>query len=821
MALRLEDRLPITDIISQTPAPPGGGQWALFLRNHDELTLEMVTEEERLYMYHVYATDPMARLNLGIRRRLAPLLGDDRRRIELMNALLFSLPGTPIIYYGDEIGMGDNVYLGDRNGVRTPMQWDANRNAGFSDADPHRLVLPLIVSERFHHQTNNVASQQQSPNSLLNWMRRRIALRRLHPVFGRGDMTIVDCPNRAIFAFVRCWREERMLVLANLSRFVQHGSLDLSQYADLVPIEIFGRNRFPGIDGARYPVMLGPHEAMWLKLTDPAELDVQEPDWRQTVLNADESWSELFDQPRRADLEVALARYVEMALGAPGRRRAVIGAECVEILTDNNAPDAIRIVLVRADHTIGEPETFLMCLGCRSAESADALAPGSTPIAHVRTQYGTDVLVDVMQTPEGAAALLGAAASPERMRSEVGTLKVSSEHKTMLTLSSSDAHVVPTERPSANSMVQVAGRYVVKLYRQVESGTHPAAEIGEFLRRQGSSIVPPYVGAIEYTGRTRSGRQQATLGVIQEFVANDGEAWTHAVAAARQFVCAAAVSPPVLPRSTTTDFAYFFDDGEDGATDGAACEALASYGRFVNRLGGTVADLHKTLASVRSDPAFTPEPFTPIARRSLYQRIRTRVVSVTGRIAGASEGLSDSSSADITALLERREHLLQRVAGILSVSDAGQRIRCHGNLHLGQVLHIGDDLRIIDFGGEPGRPVFERRLKASPLQDVISLMRSFRYAAADAFNESGADELEHAWSYACLWGDMAATQLMASYLKQMRDVGLLPPDADARRALAAALWIERAVHELDIEFKGRPHRVRLILSDLLACVRDA
>src|SRR5215218_6465747 len=252
MAIHTEDRFPIVDILAQTPPIPETCQWALFLRNHDELTLEMVTDEERLYMYRAYAQDPEARVNLGIRRRLAPLLGNDRRRIELLNALLCSLPGTPVIYYGDEIGMGDNIYLGDRNGVRTPMQWSDDRNAGFSGAHPQRLYLPLIVDHVFHHEAVHVEAQQQNPHSLLNWTRRLLALRRRHPAFGLGDLEILHPTNHAVLAFIRRHEDECLLVVANLSRFVQNVELDLRPYRDLVPIELFGRASFRPIGDEPY-----------------------------------------------------------------------------------------------------------------------------------------------------------------------------------------------------------------------------------------------------------------------------------------------------------------------------------------------------------------------------------------------------------------------------------------------------------------------------------------------------------------------------------------------------------------------------------------
>ena len=275
MALRMEDRFPILDILEQTPDLPANGQWALFLRNHDELTLEMVTDEERDYMYRVYAADPQARINLGIRRRLAPLLGNNRRRIELMNGLLFSLPGTPVLYYGDEIGMGDNVYVGDRNGVRTPMQWSSDRNAGFSSANRQQLYLPIVTDPEYHFEAVNVEAQQSNPHSLLWWMKRVIALRKKHPAFGRGSLTFLHPDNRRILAFVREYEGETILVVANLSRYAQWTELPLTDFEGRVPVELFGAVEFPRIGTDPYLISLGPHSFLWFRLAaDPVAAEV-------------------------------------------------------------------------------------------------------------------------------------------------------------------------------------------------------------------------------------------------------------------------------------------------------------------------------------------------------------------------------------------------------------------------------------------------------------------------------------------------------------------------------------------------------------------
>ncbi len=263
MALRMEDRFPIIDILAQTPPIPETCQWALFLRNHDELTLEMVTDEERDYMYRAYAHDPQMRVNLGIRRRLASLLGKDWNRIELMNALLFSLPGTPVLYYGDEIAMGDNIYLGDRNSVRTPMQWSADRNAGFSKASPHRLYLPIVIDPESHYEAFNVEAQQNNPHSMLWWMKRLIAMRKRYKAFGRGTLEFLYPENHRVLAFIRRYQDEIILVIANLSRFVQYAGLDLSAFRGTSPVELFGRAQLPPIGDAPYFLTLGPHAFYW------------------------------------------------------------------------------------------------------------------------------------------------------------------------------------------------------------------------------------------------------------------------------------------------------------------------------------------------------------------------------------------------------------------------------------------------------------------------------------------------------------------------------------------------------------------------------
>ncbi|MBY0231207.1 MAG: maltose alpha-D-glucosyltransferase, partial [Gemmataceae bacterium] len=310
MAVRQEDRFPILDILAQTPAIPDNCQWCVFLRNHDELTLEMVTDEERDYMYRAYASDRTARINLGIRRRLAPLLGNDRRRIELMNALLFSLPGTPVLYYGDEIGMGDNIYLGDRNGVRTPMQWSSDRNAGFSRGNPQSLYLPVVLDPEYRYEVVNVENQQNNPSSLLWWMKRLIAQRKQHQAFSRGAIEFLSPSNTRILAFIRRHGAERVLVVANLSRFVQHVELDLREHRGLVPDEMFGGSDFPAIGDGPYPLTLGPHAFYWLSLRPVPAADAASPDEALLPVLAEPTLAAAFVGPGRDRIEAALPAHL-------------------------------------------------------------------------------------------------------------------------------------------------------------------------------------------------------------------------------------------------------------------------------------------------------------------------------------------------------------------------------------------------------------------------------------------------------------------------------------------------------------------------------
>ncbi len=376
IAVQMEDRFPIVDTLAQTPPIPDICQWMLFLRNHDELTLEMVTEAERDYMYRVYARDPRARINLGIRRRLAPLMGNNRRKIELLNALLLSLPGAPIIYYGDELGMGDNIYLGDRNAVRTPMQWNANRNAGFSNAGPQQLFLPVVVDYEYHYETVNVETQHNNPNSLLSWMKRLIALRHSSTALGQGSIEMLYPKNDRVLAFIRRAGDERVLVAANLSAVPQYSELDLSSLEGQVPVELFGQGEFPRIGKEPYMLMFGAHAFYWFALKQAVanqrsesgdqRSDLRPPttdlSLRLPALEVHGDWEEVFEAPACRKLERLLPAFLRSRQWFGGKSRTIRTVEVGDVLPIRSPKvnAAVSVALLRVEYADGEPEGYLL-----------------------------------------------------------------------------------------------------------------------------------------------------------------------------------------------------------------------------------------------------------------------------------------------------------------------------------------------------------------------------------------------------------------------------------------------------------------------------
>ena len=812
MGIRQEDRFPIVDVLAQTPPIPEPSQWALFLRNHDELTLEMVTEEERLFMYHVYTQDPEARINLGIRRRLAPLLGNDRRKIELMNALLFSLPGTPVIYYGDEIGMGDNIFLGDRNGIRTPMQWSGERNAGFSSADPQRLYLPLIVDYEYHHQTVHVEAQQRNGHSLLSWTKRLIALRKRHRTFGRGTLEFRHPKNRSVLVFIRRWGDEAILVAANLSRFYQYVEVDLSGFEGMAPIELMGRNHFPPVGAAPYPLTLAPHGFLWLSLGSAPAPERDPSDHVPSDLPEleDDSWETLVTGKQRSALEEALPDYLRSRPWFTERRRLVLVASIVEAIPLVGRTTRFFLTLVRVEYAEREPDLYLVPVGWATGERAAAIQrahPGAVIArARVTGREGVEsaIVYDGTADPECARALLSVVAGRARATGANGHLNAvrTAAFRSVKSWKARTARAEVLAEELSNSTLLYGDTAVLKLFRNVAEGVHPDFAIGDFLTRRRFRHAPTVLGALEYRRRRC---EPVAVAVLQQFVPNDGDAWQHTLRMLRDYrrdVEGRSVPGPALSLSPSALL-----DASERELPAFAAEQLRLFLPGARLLGQRTGELHRNLGAAAGHPSLAPEPFSRLYQRSIYQSVRGLTCSVLETLRGRLPRLSAAWHPDAERVAAGEAALLARFRRLLDRRLTATRIACHGNYHLQQVLCTGDDFTIIDFEGEPSRPLFERRLKRTPLVDVVSMVRSFHYAARVALPAPEESE----WSL--FWRHWVTAAFLQAYFSTV-DRGLLPPGREDLHLLFEVILLERTLYELGHELDHRPDWVGIPLKDL-------
>jgi maltose alpha-D-glucosyltransferase / alpha-amylase len=822
MALRMEDRFPVIDILEQTPSIPDNCQWALFLRNHDELTLEMVTDEERDYMYRVYAQDPQMRINLGIRRRLAPLLGNHRRRIELMNGLLLSLPGSPVIYYGDEIGMGDNVYLGDRNGVRTPMQWSSDRNAGFSPANPQQLYLPVIIDPEYHFNAVNVEAQQNNSSSLLWWTRRLIAQRRRFAAFGRGDIEFLHPENRKILAFVRRFEDEIVLVVANLSRFVQCVDLDLSDFEGMVPVEVFGETEFPPVADRPYFLSIGPHSFYWLQLVRPSEreapIDATTFLARLRVLSARRQWMDIFDGPSKDALQSVLARYLPTRRWFGGKARSVKSARVRDALRLPGGSDAGIIVLAEVSYTEGDGDTYLLPLAFASGQRAQSLLEGNqhSVVARLRVEDGGEegILYEALAEPGFCGLLLDTMSQRRSRASAGGRLRVFATRalRRIRDEAPESLEPAPIRAEQSNTSVVYGERLILKLFRRLEPGVNPDLEIGRFLTEKGFPHVPQVVGALEYRP---GGDESTTLAVLHEYVANEGDAWAYTVDRVAHFFEKAMAAGAGI-ESTVPRPAHLLEIAQKEAPPGLS-RSIGNYIETARLLGRRTAELHLALASEPDDPRFSPEPFSKLYQRSLFQSMRSLTARVFRTLHASVGRLPEETRPRASDLLPRERSVIELFRRITGEKIAAKRLRCHGDYHLGQVLYTGRDFAIMDFEGEPARPVSERRIKRSPLRDVAGMIRSFHYAVYSvllSLDDRGLVRNEDRApmdQWADDWYGWVSAAFLRSYLESAEPGGFLPETPGELRVLLDALLLEKAIYELGYELNNRPGWVRIPL----------
>jgi maltose alpha-D-glucosyltransferase/alpha-amylase len=829
MAIRMEDRFPINDILQHTPLIPESCQWALFLRNHDELTLEMVTDEERDYMYRVYAYDTQARLNLGIRRRLAPLLNNDRKKIELMNGLLFSIPGTPMIYYGDEIGMGDNFYLGDRNGVRTPMQWSADRNAGFSRTNPQRLYLPVNIDPEYHYEAVNVEAQQNNPDSLLWWMKRLIAMRKRFKAFGRGSLEFLYPENRKVLAFVRRYEDETILVVANLSRSVQHTSLNLAEFGGRVPVEVFGQAEFPQIGETPYFFTLSPYAFYWFSLESrqPELIDLQTRPVEVSVpaFTLTGEWRDLYNRRTRPALEAALSGYIGQRRWFGSKARYTRSVEVEDAISMPYDTSVAHLVLVRIEYTEGEPETYLLPVTFATEERAVQVLTDMPQaiIAHLKLgRKGSEragVIYDALVEQGFRNALLKAMSRRRRFRGEKGELVTSNIPAVFRKIRESsqetlESTVLPGEQ--TNTSVVYADRFKLKLFRRLEEGVSPELEIGRFLtEKEPFPNAPPVAGVIEY--RNRRLREPVTLGILHGYVDNEGNGWDYSLDSLGHYFERVLAHPGAemsLPQGDS------FVDMSDDSLSPIAEETIGPYLVSAELLGQRTAELHMTLASAMDDPSFVPEPFSVTYQRSLYHGMRGSASQVLQLLRQYLNRLPDEVKVDARKVLGLEDVIMRRFQDLTSLRITGMRIRCHGDYHLGQVLYTGGDFVIIDFEGEPARHLGERRIKRSPLRDVAGMIRSFRYAAYAALHGQTSatlrpEDLPVLEEWAQFWYLWVSTTYLKSYLQFMAGIPVLPQSREGMKVILEAYLLDKAIYEVNYELNNRPDWVGLPLQGIL------
>jgi len=807
MAIAQEDRHPIAEILAQTPDIPENCQWAIFLRNHDELTLEMVTSQERDYMYQMYAADPRARLNLGIRRRLAPLMENDPDRIKLMNSLLLSMPGAPIIYYGDELGMGDNIFLGDRNGVRTPMQWSPDRNAGFSRADPQRLYLPPIMDPVYGYEAVNVEAQRRDPSSLLNWMRRLLAVRKSSRAFGRGKMTFLRPGNRKILAFLREYGDEAILCVANLARSAQPVELDLSRFKSCVPVELMGRTAFPPIGELPYLLTLHGHGFFWFRLEKGGDV----PEWHEERLPREElpllvlfdGWNSFFrdrvvpwrmgmaDRVREQLESDALPRFLAAQRWYAAKGDPIPRARLADHLEQREPTGDWLVAMLELEGTT--PATYFTPLSLRWQNGNDEPVRALLPVgvARVRQQAQIGVLGDAFADEAFCRQWIESMRDAREINMARGRLRFLNTHE--IQRLTRDLDVLTVRMPStlgSNTAIRLGESLFLKAYRRLQFGINPEFEIGRHL----TDVSPfpnivPVAGAVEYHDPARG---VATLAILQGYVENQGDGW-----------------------SFTLNYLERYLEGRRSGTMPAnmPVEAHGAYLALVHTLGQRTAELHAALAQAGDDPAFEPEPVTHHDLENWRQTVVQDVAVTFDLLSSHTMVAGNTELADMPAL---RESLLQSLQHLSSLQFEGLKSRYHGDYHLGQVLLVRNDFVIIDFEGEPARTLEERRRKHSPLRDVAGMLRSFSYAAATILaRQSGSpvempnwpgDEIRN-------WETETRQTFLAAYTDVARERGLLKPLTEIE-SLIMLFSIEKALYEVRYELAHRPEWIHIPLRGL-------
>lgn len=822
MSLWMEETFPIVEILEQTPSIPENCQWAIFLRNHDELTLEMVTEEERDYMYKVYARDLKSRVNMGIRRRLAPLLDNNRRKIELMNMLLLSLPGAPVIYYGDEIGMGDNYYLGDRNGVRTPMQWSPDRNAGFSNANPHKLFLPVIIDPEYHYEATNVENQEKNPSSILWWMKRVLNLRKKIAAFGKGGFELVQNDNSKIFSFLRKCEDEVVLVVVNLSRFTQVVNLDLSGYAGRVPVEVFGGTEFPVIKQEPYMITPGFHHCYWFVLRKMETGEPASPEGVARLATPFESLRALLGEEEIPSLEKYLAGYLVKRRWFGGKARKIREIKILDVLPVSGRENGARIFFLGVSYMDGHFETYVLPLAFMAEKEAEAVIKEHPDCAVLGAEVAGEsgFLVDAVFDPAFRNDFFGMFSRgrvarrrtmdilPKRGRkfkSFAGGRKEAPESKVL-------------KAEQSNTSLVYGGSYFAKLFRKIEEGVNPDAEIGEFLTEKTRfENTPSFLASLSLR---KAGKFYGHVGILQEFVHNQGDAWSFTLDELTRFYekALARMEQIKLPKKTS------LFDLDPKTLNGGLKEVLGeTYMGLASLLGKRTAQMHSALAARTDSKDFVPENFSRLYQRSVYQSMTGYLKKTVMTASARLKTLPGEAQEEMKYLVENKGRIMKIYSEILNARFQARKIRIHGDYHLGQVLFTGKDFLIIDFEGEPARTLGERRIKRSCLRDVAGMLRSFHYGAYGAIllgRNYEAGNARNLQDWGEFWYSYMGKIFLDSYLKNVKNASLLSGDSKQVETLLRIFLTEKCLYEINYELNNRPGWIFIPLKGIKSILGD-
>jgi maltose alpha-D-glucosyltransferase / alpha-amylase len=810
MAIAQEDRHPIVEIMDQTPDIPDTCQWAVFLRNHDELTLEMVTSRERDYMYQAYAADTRARLNLGIRRRLAPLMENDPERIKLMNSLLLSMPGSPIIYYGDEIGMGDNFYLGDRNGVRTPMQWSPDRNAGFSRADPQQLYLPPIMDPIYGYEAVNVEAQTRDRSSLLNWMRRMLAVRKTSQAFGRGTLRFIRPGNRKVLVYLRQYLDDTILCVANLSRTAQPVEIDLAEHKGSIPIELLGRTPFPPVGELPYLLTLPAYGFYWFRLSReaaaPSWHDERLPREDLPVLVLVEGWNSFFPDKvaawrtelakrLRAQLEGRIVpQYLASQRWFAGKGAAIGSVRLLDHAERQDPLPRWFAGIYRVESQgVSEHYFVPLAIAFEDAEEARWHKLQTAALARVRQQATVGVLADACADDGFARAILDAIGNAAELPTREGRVRFTPTalYAELRGDPAAELPVSPTGAQSSNTTLRIGDGLFLKVYRKLQPGLNPELEIGRYLTEVARfPNIVPVAGSVEYADGAST---SYTIALLQAFVTNQGDGWTYTVDYLARFLEDRRSSVPML------------DD------------AHGLYLSLVRTLAIRTAELHRALARPTDDPAFAPERIAAADVTAWSAATRAAAEATLTLLAARLPDLAPQLAAPAQALLARRDALLQRIAQCGAAVPRGLKTRRHGDFHLGQVLLKRNDFIIVDFEGEPGRTLAERRLKHSPLSDVAGMLRSFAYARHAALERGALQSGDDGAQWEPLlqtWEQETRRTFLACYDEIAQASGLYESLRESQ-PLLTLFEIDKALYEVRYELGNRPDWTRIPIHSLL------